>query len=167
MNSVRLIILRRIQCVYFLYFCWSDLLYILRFAACSFAVLCSLNVHLLLWLKSVEALRLTIFHPRGLTDSALWIRVQPSDFPRLVHHCKRMKSYLTWATMMRMSGVWVEKQRSCFLKPIPFPSERKTTDVLGVCIMNLISVGFERLTNRALRWRHRQASPRPTQNAPQ
>jgi len=55
-------------------------------------------------LKSLEALRPTIFHPRGSTDSGLWIRVQPSDFPRLVHHCKRMKSYLTWATMMRMSG---------------------------------------------------------------
>ena len=53
--------------------------------------------------------------------------------------------------MMRMSGVWVEKQRSCFLKSIPFPSERKTTDVLDVCVMNLISVGFERLTNTALR----------------
>ena len=101
--------------------------------------------------KKLEALRLTIFHPRGSTDSELWIRVQPSDFLRLVHHCKRMKSYLTWARMMRMSGVWVEKQRSCFLKPIPFPSERKTTDVLGVCIMNLISVGFERLKYTALR----------------
>ena len=100
LHSARVIILRRIQCVYLVYFCWSDLLYILRFAACSFAVPCSLNVHLLLWLKSLEALRLTIFHPLGLTDSELWIRVQPSDFPRLVHHCKRMKSYLTWATMM-------------------------------------------------------------------
>ena len=83
---------------------------------------------MLLRLKSLKALRLTIFHPRGSTDSELWIRVQPSDFPRLVHHCKRMKSYLTWAIMMRMSGIWVEKQRSC-----------------------LISVGFERLTNTALR----------------
>ena len=69
-------------------FCWSDLLSILRFAACSFAVLCSLNVQVLLRLKSLKALRLTIFHPRGSTDSELWIRVQPSDFPRLVHHCK-------------------------------------------------------------------------------
>ena len=43
---------------------------------------------MLLRLKSLKALRLTIFHPRGSTDSELWIRVQPSDFPRLVHHCK-------------------------------------------------------------------------------
>ena len=98
---------------------------------------------MLLRLKSLKALRLTIFHPRGSTDSELWIRVQPSDFPRLVHHCKSNND-----ENVRCLGREAEE---LLPEADTFPSKRKTNDVLGVCIMNSISVGFERLTNTALR----------------